>query len=408
MFGKVNIGILGTGTIAGVMADTIRRTRHARLYAVASRDADRAQAFGTRYGAKRAYGSYEDLVKDRKVDLVYVATPNSEHYANANLCLDHGKACLVEKPFTVNAAQAQALIRKAEDKGIFLAEAMWTRFLPFGQKIREVLESGLIGDPVMLTAGFGFNLQEVQRLQEPALGGGALLDLGVYPLNLAAMLFGNDVLRINATCTYTERHLDSQDSIALVYRDGKLANLSASMLGAMDQQGVVIGTQGCMVIGNINNFEDLTVYDAKHRKVAYYKRPRQKTGYEYELRACIRAVKAKQTEVAEMPHAETMSIMHMLDFIRQELEVSFPFEQDSLLGKVSDDTAVTAQVSDRLEEATKDSVQESEAQTQSAALFRKDTEDAPAEPAGTERENGQVEPVQPEQEEEKPTITVNE
>lgn len=365
MFGSVNVAMIGTGNIAATMAATLRKTKHAKLYAVASRDMTRAVEFGKKWGFRKAYGSYEDLVNDSKVKLVYIATPHSEHYANAKLCVEHGKACLVEKSFTANAQQAEDLLRLAEENHVFIAEAMWIRYMPFYKTITDMLNSGVIGAPTTLTANLGYNVRGITRMTDPKLAGGTLLDLGVYPLNFASMIFGDDIMKINATCTYTNRHLDEQDSISIVYKDGRMANLTASMLGPTDRQGIIYGTKGYMIVENINNFESLTVYNNEHKKVAYYRRPKQKTGYEYEVMAALRAIRNGWTEAPEMTHAQTLSIMHMMDFIREELGIVFPFEKNNKITG-SHEAQIAAEASENLEKAAEESVIVNEAEQQQA------------------------------------------
>ncbi len=329
MFGKVNMAILGCGNIAGLMAETIRSMSGVRAYAVASRSLNKAVDFAKQNGFKKAYGSYEELLQDKKVDLVYIATPHSEHYANAKLCISYGKPVLCEKAFTVNAGQAEELFRLAEEKNVFITEAMWIRYMPMYQTIKEVLDSRIIGDPTMLTANLGYNIRWVKRLIDPELAGGALLDVGVYPLNFACMMFGHDILRMDAHCTYTETGLDEQDSITLIYKDGRMAVLNASMLGVSDRMGVIQGSKGYMVIENINNFETLTVYDNAYNKLKTYKRPKQKTGYEYEVSACLKALKEGWLECPEMPHAETLRMMRLMDAVRRRMGVTYPMEKDA-------------------------------------------------------------------------------
>ncbi len=208
MFGTINAAVLGTGRIAEKMAETMKSARRVKLYAVGSRNLDRAVAFAKKNGFRRAYGSYEDLLTDRKVDLVYVATPHSEHYRNALAALEAGKNVLVEKPICVTEMQAKKLVETAEAKNLFLGEAMWTRFLPFGEKIREVLGSGVIGDLVSLTADVGWNIRSVPRMTDPELAGGTLLDTGIYALNFASMFFGEDIYKIHSVCSYTDKQRD--------------------------------------------------------------------------------------------------------------------------------------------------------------------------------------------------------
>lgn len=324
---SVNIAIIGTGNMARTMAQTIRKVRHAKLYAVVSRDPERARAFAREFHARRFYGSVGEMVQDRKVQLVYIATPHTEHYQTAKICLLNGKNCLIEKPFTVNAGQAQELLSIAAGNHLLAAEAIWTRYMPFVQTMKQMLDSKLIGEPVQLSASLAYNIRQVPRLTDPALAGGALLDLGVYPLNFASMLFGDDVIRVNASCSYTEKHLDEQDSISLIYRDGKVANLSASMVGVSDNRGEIVGTKGYMVIENINNYRSMTVYDAQGKKIRFVKAPRQFNGYEYELQQVIEALESGQTECAAMPSSEILCMMHMLDFIRGEMGITYPFEK---------------------------------------------------------------------------------
>lgn len=329
MFGSFNVGIMGTGKIAGVMADTIKRMKNVKVYAVASRQQIRADAFAGRYSCKKAYGSYEDLVKDGKVDLIYVATPHSEHFENVKLCLNAGKPVLCEKAFTVNAAQAQELISLAKEKQVFLAEAMWVRYMPMLTTIREVIGSGIIGEPKALTANLGYEISGKERLIKPELAGGALLDVGVYPLNFALMLFGHNISKIVSGCTFTETGVDEQNSISLQYYDGKVANLCSSMVAISDRKGIIYGTKGFAVVENINNFESITIYDEEYRKGTTYKCPKQISGYEYEVEACISAIKNKQLECEQMPHSETLRVMRIMDAIREQWNLKYPCEQEA-------------------------------------------------------------------------------
>ena len=329
---RVNVGILGCGGIAQTMALTVRKTKGFCLYAAASRSLEKAKDFAKENGAKKAYGSYEEMLNDRKVDLVYVATPHSEHFANAKLCIEHGKPCLVEKAFTVNEAQARELFRLAKEKNVFITEAIWTRYMPFVRTMKEVLASGAIGKPVYLEANLGYDVKGKNRMTDPALAGGSLLDLGVYPLNFASMMFGDDLLRVEASCTYTDKHLDEQDNITLVYRDGRMAVLTATMLGRTDRRGMIVGTEGYLVVENVNNFEKLTVYDKEYKKKNSYKRPRQTTGYEYELLACRMALENGWPECPEMTHDETLRMLRVCDVVRRQLDVVYPFEN----GKIPD------------------------------------------------------------------------
>ncbi len=328
MFHKLNVAIMGTGSIACKMAETLGKMRNVKCYAVASRTKERAEVFAKEYGFKKAYASYEELVQDESVELVYIATPHSEHFKNAMLCLNNNRPVLCEKAFTANAKQAKELFAYAAEHKVFIAEAIWTRYMPMLSTIKEVLASGCIGKPVMLTANLGYPVSKVTRLTAPELAGGALLDLGVYPLNFAAMIFGTEIEKIQSVCTYTETGVDEQESITLIYKDGKTAVLHASMLAVSDRQGIICGTEGYMVVENINNFESITVYNNNHEKENVYKRPKQITGYEYEVEACAKALKQGWIQCPEMPHEESLKMMEWMDSIRAQWGIVYPFEKE--------------------------------------------------------------------------------
>ena len=333
MFGNFNIGIMGSGNIAGIMAGTINKMKNVRVYAVASRQQVHADVFAGKYGCKKAYGSYADLVADKKVDLIYVATPHSEHYENVKMCLEAGKPVLCEKAFTLNEAQAEELVRIAAEHKVFLAEAMWTRYMPMLTTIREVIGSGIIGEPKTLTANLGYVISDKERLTDRALGGGALLDVGVYTINFALMIFGHNISKIASCCTFTETGVDEQNAICLQYYDGKVANLNSSMVSLSDRQGIIYGTKGFAVVENINNFESIAVYDRQYKKVASYKCPKQISGYEYEVAACIEAIKCGLIECAQMPHSETLRVMRIMDEIRSQWGMKYPCEVQEEEGK---------------------------------------------------------------------------
>ena len=315
MLGKFNVGIMGTGNIAAVMAETLNRMKGVKLYAVASREKVKADVFAGKHGVKKAYGSYEELVKDNKVELIYIATPHSEHYENARLCLE-------------NAAQAEELFKLAREKHVFITEAIWTRYMPMLKTIREVIGSGVIGDPKTLTANLGYVIDKVERILSPALAGGALLDVGVYPINFAMMIFGNDIEKVRSSCTYTDTGVDRQNTVTLQYGDGKYAVLNSSMESLSDRKGIIYGTKGFAIVENINNFESITVYDASYKKAAEYKRPKQISGYEYEVEASIRAIRAGKIQCEEMPHEEILRVMKLMDSLRKEWGIVYPFEQE--------------------------------------------------------------------------------
>jgi len=324
--GKLNLAILGAGKIAETMARTIQGLEDVNAYAVASRDLGKAKEFADKYGFEKAYGSYEEMLADPQIGLVYVATPHSHHYDHCKLCIEAAKPVLCEKAFTANAQQAEELMMLAKEKKVFITEAIWTRYMPFLNTIREVLDSGIIGRPCLLTGNLGYTLDNVPRMQDPALAGGSLLDLGVYAINFASMIFGDEVEKMTSVCTYTETGVDEQNSITLIFKDGRMAVLNSTMMGMSDRKGIIYGSKGFMVIENINNYESMKVFDSEYKEVASYQRPDQITGYEYEVIASKKALEEGKLACDEMPHEETIRVMKVMDTLRNEWGVRYPFE----------------------------------------------------------------------------------
>ncbi len=329
MFKQKKVGIMGTGAIAEVMAGTIKRMKNVKCYGVASRDEERARAFAQKYGMKTAYTSYEEMALDEKLDLIYIATPHSEHYNNMKLCIENGRNILCEKAFTVNAKQAEEILRLAREKGVFVAEAMWTRYMPMLTTIKGILSSGIIGEPVMLAANLGYAISHKQRLTDPALAGGALLDLGVYTINFALMMFGKDIEKVESSCRMTDTGVDAAHSITMTFRDGRMAVLNSTMDGISDRRGVIYGSKGYIVVENINNFESATVYDAGHQAGKPVKAPKQITGYEYEVASCLSAIEKGQSECWEMPHEEIVRVMKLMDGLRESWGLQYPCEKEA-------------------------------------------------------------------------------
>lgn len=321
-----NIGIIGAGHIALKMASTLAAMPRTRRYAIASRERSKAEAFAFEQGFEHAYGSYEELIEDPKVDLIYIATPHAFHFEQAKACILKGKPVLCEKAFTANASQAEELLKLAEEKQVFITEAIWTRYLPMSRTIVDLVRSGVIGTPYMLSANLGYAITDRKRLVSPELAGGALLDVGVYTLNFASMVFGTEILSTVSSCVKMGNGLDAQDSITLFYPDKKMAVLSCSMLARSDRQGIISGDKGHIIVENINNPQLIKVVDCNYQTVAEYQLPPQVTGFEYEVNACINALDNGFLQCMEMPHCETLRIMKQMDALRKEWGIRFPFE----------------------------------------------------------------------------------
>ena len=323
---SIKIGIMATGWMAQKMTLTLQSMKGVELYAVASRSLQKAQEFAGKWKFTRFFGSYEAMCEDDRVDLVYIATPHSEHYDNARLCLLKGKPVLCEKAFTANAWQAEELLELSKEKNVFIAEAIWTRYIPFLKTIGEVLSSGIIGEPRMLSANLGYPIAHKERVRQPALAGGALLDIGIYPLNFASMVFGTDIKEIASSCIKLDTGVDAQHSITLVFNDGKMAVLHSTILAKTDRQGIISGEKGHLIVENINNPQRITVVSENYEVIAQYDCPPQITGYEYQVYAAIEALRNGWRESPYMPHAETLRIMRLMDGLRKDWGVCYPFD----------------------------------------------------------------------------------
>ena len=323
-----NIGIIGCGSIAAKMAATLGGMKGVKRYAVASRTVEKAKAFAEKWQFAKAYGSYEELASDAEVDLIYIAPPHAMHYDNTRLCIEKGKPVLCEKAFTANARQAADLLKLAEEKKVFLTEAIWTRYMPLSLKIRELLEEGVIGTPHILSANLGYVIDRKERILRPELAGGALLDLGVYLLNFAAMYFGKEVASVHSVCQKTDTGVDAQENITLLFKDGKMAALQASIHAATDRMGIISGDKGHLIVENINNPQSVKVLDTNYQTVAVYDAPQQITGYEYQVYASLEAIEKGWLESPYMPHAESLRIMQQMDALRREWGVVYPCDNE--------------------------------------------------------------------------------
>ncbi len=328
----MNVGIIGSGWIAEKMAITLQglakdpATCDIKAYAIASRTQEKADAFAKQWGFEKAYGSYEALVEDPNVDLVYIATPHSHHYANTKMALEHGKACLVEKAFTANAREAKELLDIAHEKKIFIAEAIWTRYQPIREMILDVINSGRIGEPRLVYASLGYQMETKERILRPDLCGGALLDLGVYSINFVRMFVGGDWKEIKSQCVKSHTGMDMHDSISVIYNNGIMANMQASTLCINDKHGIISCSKGYIEVDNINNPQRAQVFDADGQRIYDIHCPKQITGYEYQVIACRDAMKQGLLVTPYMSHEETLEIMQIMDGLRKEWGVVYPMD----------------------------------------------------------------------------------
>jgi predicted dehydrogenase len=327
MADTIRWGIIGTGKIARAFAHGLSFLPDAELIAVGSRAQLTSDNFGDMLGVPRRYPTYEALVADPDVDAVYISTPHTFHYENMKLCIEAGKPVLCEKPFTINAKQAAEIIDLARQRQVFAMEAMWTRFLPTTVRVRDWLAERRIGEIRMFQADFGYRAEfnEQGRLFNPELGGGALLDVGIYPISYAYMIFG-EPQHITSQAHIGATGVDEQNGIVFSYPGGQLAVLSSALRVKTTRDAYIYGTEGHIKVHfpfwhsqklsiclEGQNDEDIEL------KV-------EGSGYKYEAAAVMDDIRAGRTENAIMPLDETLKIMHTMDAIRAQWGMKYPGE----------------------------------------------------------------------------------
>jgi predicted dehydrogenase len=325
---RVRWGVLGAGSIAGRFSEALAALPEAETLAVGSRSQETADRFAETRGFSRAYPSYEDLAADPDVDVVYVATPHPLHAENVELCLRAAKAVLCEKPFTVNAAEARRLVALARERDLFLMEGMWTRFFPLMGRLRRMLSDGTLGEPRMLTVDFGFRaeLDPASRLFDPKLGGGAMLDVGVYCVSLASMVLGRPV-RGTGLSHLGETGVDEQFAAALEHGGGRISSITAGTRTASPHEATVLGTEGYARIHSPWwRPEAMTVSKPGHRDEVV-REPTEENGFRYEAEEVMRCLGAGERESRIMPLDETVAVLEAMDEIRAAWGLRYPGEE---------------------------------------------------------------------------------
>ncbi|MFH8342581.1 Gfo/Idh/MocA family protein [Streptomyces sp. AM6-12] len=321
-------GVIAPGGIAASFVEALRTHTGQRVVAVGSRDADRARAFAGRFGIPAAYGSYAEVLDDAQVDIVYIASPHSEHHAHALMAIQAGKHVLVEKAFTRNAVEAEQLTTAARRQGVFCMEAMWTRFLPHMDVVRQVLDLGLLGDVLTVTADHGqfMNPRTAYRLFAPELAGGALLDLGVYPVSFAWMVLG-PFASITAVGDTTDTGVDAQASIVVTNDAGAHGLLNTTLHARTPTTASVSGTRARLEIeGDFYAPATVRLVNRSNEPLGCHVPVLREGGLCYEAAEAARCVAAGRLESDLMPLEETLRVMRALDRIRADLGVSFPSE----------------------------------------------------------------------------------
>ena len=323
----MKLAILGPGRIADIVTNALVAIPEIECYAVASRNLERSKAFAEKFGFQKAYGSYEEMLSDPEVQLVYITTPHSHHYEQMMMCLEYGKNVICEKAFTVNADMAKKVYAKAKEKGLYAAEAIWTRYMPSRKMIQDIIDSGIIGKLNVVTANLSYDIDWKERLVDPALAGGALLDIGIYGLNFALMHFGTDIERVESSVWMTPSGVDGMETITIFYKDGRMAALNHTIYARSDRKGIFHGEKGYVVVENINNPNAINVYDDNDQLLAHYDVPEQINGYEYEFIEAVRCIKEGKIESDSMPAADSIYVMELMDSLRKDWGMIYPMEK---------------------------------------------------------------------------------
>lgn len=319
-------GILGPGSISHQFATGLQSAAGAKLLAVGSRSQAKADAFADKFGAPKRHASYEALAADPDIHVIYIATPHPQHKDAALLCLEHGKAVLCEKPFTVNAKEAEEVIASARAKDLFVMEAMWSRFFPAMAHVRKLIADGAIGEVRMLQADFGFRagVDPSSRLFNLAMAGGGLLDVGVYPISLASMLFGTPT-DIAGVAQIGETGVDEQAAISLKYAGGQLAALTTGVRINTPQEAHILGTDGSIKL-HAPWWKAAKITVTAGGKSEELDLPFEGQGMNYEAEEVGNCLRAGKSESDLLPLDETLSIMRTTDTLRGQWGLKYPME----------------------------------------------------------------------------------
>ncbi len=323
---QVKWGIVGTGNISTQFAQGLQLVENAQIAAVASRSIENANAFASKFDIATSYGSYADMAKNTDLDIIYIGTPHPQHYDNVMLFLEAGFAVLCEKPLGVNAAQTEKMIEKAREKNVFFMEGMWTRFFPAFKQALEWVRSGRIGQPKMINAMFGFDgsANKSQWRFSHDMAGGALLDVGIYPLAMTFAMFGADPIKVT-TAAYIENGVDEYNTFTFEYEDGRIAALSDGIGIKLNNSVFIGGTEGSVLLGEGWWHPDRAEFAprgktdvgiSEERDVFY--QPYAATGFQYEAQAVQEYYLQGLKEAPEMPLDETLKIAKMMDRLRRE------------------------------------------------------------------------------------------
>lgn len=318
----LKVGFIGAGNIAETLAETFLQYKDKfELYAVSSKSDDKLNKFKNKYGFKKTYNSYEELVQDKEIDLVYISTLIKDHYKHIKLCLENNKNVLCEKAFTFNHKEAKELVEIARRKNLFLAEAIWTRYMPSRGLILNLISNDVIGKVYYIEANLGYEIKDNERIKYPKFGGGAMLDVGVYPLNFIDMFALSKVKSIHVTSKLNKEGVDETDIVNMEYENGLLAQFFTTINQATSREGFIFGEKGFIKVTNINNPEKIEIYLREDKTKNYatlvssINIKEDFNGYEYQLLETYNSITSSKKENPSMILDETLKIMSIVDEI---------------------------------------------------------------------------------------------
>jgi dihydrodiol dehydrogenase / D-xylose 1-dehydrogenase (NADP) len=321
-------GIIGCGNIAHQFATSLAIMPDVKLLGVASRSEEKARHFAHQYQSDHWFGAYTDLVKMPELDAVYIATTHNYHFENSMLCIDHGKGVLCEKPLTVNAREAEKLTQYAHSKKVFLMEAFWTRFLPSTRKLTELLDRKVIGDVKMIKADFGYNFpfDPESRVYNPVLAGGALLDVGIYPINLAQYVYKSDPEEIVSSSILSSTGIDEQSAYLFKYEGSRMALLYSAVNVETRNDAWIYGSEGIIHMPKFYAASKIHISKSTGEKETL-DLPYESTGYSYEAAEVIQCMRSGKLESDIMPHRDSLKILKIMDKMRQSWGLDYPADK---------------------------------------------------------------------------------
>lgn len=324
---KIRWGIIGTGFIANKFALAVRNAEGAELAAVASRKYETAKAFADKYGIGNVFSSYEDLAAFDGIDAVYIAVPHSYHARYSKMFINAGKSILCEKPITVNSKELHEVRELAKEKGVFVMEAMWTRFLPVMAEVKRLIGEGVIGNVKEVSADFCYNEPDRSQIMfHPENAGGSLLDVGVYGINLASMFLGDEIADIKATA-YVADGIDERTSVLLTYKNGTIARISSALTLRKPEDGYIYGDKGYIRIPTFYGATEFELSLDGADGVTKHSVPYKGNGFEEEIEECCRCIAEGKNESDIMPLSASASVMSVMDEARKQIGVAYSADQ---------------------------------------------------------------------------------